>query len=228
MNSISKRLKYILEIKGITRYKLSKISGISETGLSRIVNNVSNPNKSTLKSISDALDVSIDWLLTGKGSMFKNEYNITYSKTDTISERLAYFKTKNGLTYYDLGSALEITAGAMHGVVRRNEVTEQQIILISEKFGITKEWFLTGEGEMPTINNKKINDRNIEELATIDYVKEDNNKILDKEINFLKDTIVSLKDTITSLKETNELLRKENTRLESENKSLKRNVIKNI
>lgn len=99
MNDIGERLEYILKIKGITKYQLSKSSGVSEMALGRIVKNVSKPNKSTLKSISDALSISMDWLESGNGLMFSDSKE----------------SVPQGVPYYDL----DFTAGFL-------EVTNNQ------------------------------------------------------------------------------------------------------
>jgi transcriptional regulator with XRE-family HTH domain len=49
-----------MKIRNITRYKLAKMSGISETQLKRLFMGVTtDPRVSTVKAIAEALDVNI-------------------------------------------------------------------------------------------------------------------------------------------------------------------------
>lgn len=59
MNTI--RLLEILKERNISRYRLSKISGISECTITRLINEKNkDPKISTVKAIAKALDVDIN------------------------------------------------------------------------------------------------------------------------------------------------------------------------
>jgi len=57
------RLKEIRKLKGMSRYYLSKISGVNESTL-QMIENSENPNPTfrVMCKIADALDVSLDEL----------------------------------------------------------------------------------------------------------------------------------------------------------------------
>ena len=69
MNSLSERLDYLLEVNGISAYKLANATGISQATISRLKGGGKNPNTSTLKQIASYFEVNPDWLLSGKGDM---------------------------------------------------------------------------------------------------------------------------------------------------------------
>lgn len=56
-------LKEVRELKGISRYKLSKLSGVKESTLQNIENsNDPNPTFKVMCKIADALDITLDEL----------------------------------------------------------------------------------------------------------------------------------------------------------------------
>ena len=207
------RILQIIEYK-----KLNKRKFYIETGLSNgFLDKVKDIGSSKIEQIlNNYPDINPEWLLTGNGSMLKDIeiYNIGI---DTIAEKLLYFKIQNGLTHYDLVGNLKITPLKMKELIDTNQVTEEHINAISEKFRISNEWFLTGKGEMPKIKKEKM-----ERFSEPPSIKEDNKtSILETENKLLKETIVSFKETNISLKETNELLKDKIKSLETEIESLK-------
>lgn len=221
--------EFLKENKFINTY--TELASVLKTNKSGINDLKTGKKKVSVENIQNMINsysfFSAEWLLTGKGSMLK-DIEIYNSGIDTISERLAYFKTKNGLTYNDLGNILGLTSSAMYGIIKRNEVTEEQIIFISEKFGITKEWFLTGRGKTPEIKNKEIKTKNINDFineSTTNYLKENNKiTILEKENEFLKETNSSLKETVISLRDTNKSIKEINELLKNKIKDLESDI----
>jgi len=74
---------------------------------------------------------------------------------DTAAERLEYYKRQKGLTYSDLAKPLGITSDAIRVAMNRDKVKEVYINIISEKFGVSKEWIVFGVGEMEKIVTKE-------------------------------------------------------------------------
>lgn len=66
----NERLCSVLKTLNIDTNEAANRVGLSYTTMHRIVTNANNPNKSTLKSIANGLNLNYDWLLTGKGKMF--------------------------------------------------------------------------------------------------------------------------------------------------------------
>ncbi|WP_058830755.1 helix-turn-helix domain-containing protein [Paenibacillus polymyxa] len=63
---IEENVNQLLEVRDWTIYRLSKESGVSLTVLYSLGSKKRGPNAETLLKISDALDVTVDWLLKGE------------------------------------------------------------------------------------------------------------------------------------------------------------------
>lgn len=62
---IGENIKYFAELKGMSSYKLSKETEISNSYLSDLINGKqNNPSIEIIKKISKALDVAVDVLIT--------------------------------------------------------------------------------------------------------------------------------------------------------------------
>ena len=81
---MKERIKQARLLRKYSQKKLADIIGISDAALSKIESGKNNPSKTTLKAIADALDVSLDWLKTGDGSMMRENETDTL---DTIARR---------------------------------------------------------------------------------------------------------------------------------------------
>ena len=88
MQSFSKRLKDIMESRGVLQAELAKKTGITETTVSRYCNGKRIPNIEALVKIAKALDVHTDLLL----GLEWNEYNTI----GALQKRLREVKEKLG------------------------------------------------------------------------------------------------------------------------------------
>ena len=70
---ISQRLKTAISTKYKTLKEFSKHSNIPYVTLQRYFSGTRKPNSDVLYDLSSQLDISIDWLLTGEGQIFKGE-----------------------------------------------------------------------------------------------------------------------------------------------------------
>ena len=64
---ISERIFYVMEQKNITQLELSKRTGIATSNISDWKKKKTNPKADCLVSICDALEITPEQLLTGKG-----------------------------------------------------------------------------------------------------------------------------------------------------------------
>lgn len=64
---ISERIFYVMEQKNITQLELSRRTGIATSNISDWKKKKTNPKADCLLSICDALDITPEQLLTGKG-----------------------------------------------------------------------------------------------------------------------------------------------------------------
>lgn len=58
------KIKIIMKQKNLTKYRLAKLTGLSESGLSDIFNgHKKDPRISTVKKIANALEVSVEEII---------------------------------------------------------------------------------------------------------------------------------------------------------------------
>lgn len=60
---IGDTLKTLLDQKGVTQYRMAVDLGMTHAGVSRIINNQTNPNLLTLIKFADYFKVSTDYIL---------------------------------------------------------------------------------------------------------------------------------------------------------------------
>lgn len=69
-NDIGMRLRHARKLKGLSQYDLAKAAGVKQASISQLETGESKSFKgTTLVSFAQILDVSPDWLNTGKGQM---------------------------------------------------------------------------------------------------------------------------------------------------------------
>lgn len=94
-NSIIKQniLKY-LEYKGITPYRFYKENDVTR-GILTQNNGITEEN--LLKFVRFAQDISLDWLLTGNGSMLKTETPLEDTSNDVLTPENGVLNTLKGI-----------------------------------------------------------------------------------------------------------------------------------
>lgn len=75
--SIGSRLRDTLNSRGLSLASFASKSGIAYRSLQNYVAGEQNPGAEALLKIKEALGLSIDWLLTGEGSQFIEERDVT-------------------------------------------------------------------------------------------------------------------------------------------------------
>ncbi len=86
---IGQRLKQKRIEKSLTLLELSNLTGIPNGTLSKYENNVNNPSLENLYSLSQILEASINWIITGKeelSNLSEEEINIL-EKYKILTER---------------------------------------------------------------------------------------------------------------------------------------------
>ena len=64
LTSLAARLKAIREAKGMTKYRLAKVSGVSETYIYRIERGlIKNPRRDTLQKLASGLNITLAQLV---------------------------------------------------------------------------------------------------------------------------------------------------------------------
>lgn len=87
----------LLQAHGITPYKVSKETGVSQSTLSDWKRGISTPKQDKLQKIADYLGVSLDYLMTGE-----EKENDRYCLNDETAEMAqALFENKNLRVLFD-------------------------------------------------------------------------------------------------------------------------------
>lgn len=97
--NIPKRLKSTMAEKHISQSTLASELGVRQTTISNYLNGVNKPKKGTLIAIAKFLEVSEDWLRTGKGPKALPQEIPTNEKFSYINRKIKEIKT---LTKQDL------------------------------------------------------------------------------------------------------------------------------
>lgn len=80
----------LLQIHGITPYKVSKETGVSQSTLSDWKRGISTPKQDKLQKIADYLGVSLDYLMTGE----EKEADRYYINEETAEMAQTLFKNR--------------------------------------------------------------------------------------------------------------------------------------
>lgn len=62
LNDVQSRVEFIIDLRGITKTKLSEDSGLASSTIWNLLNNYRSPTPNTYKKLSKGLEVSEDWL----------------------------------------------------------------------------------------------------------------------------------------------------------------------
>ena len=88
MKSIGERIVGLMEKEYLTQKELATMAGVTESTLSRYINNERNPKAEILANIATALNTTSEFLLSGKESEtdFNTTYGIVARGVKTMSE----------------------------------------------------------------------------------------------------------------------------------------------
>ncbi len=150
------RLKVLLENKGITVYRVSKDTGISNQLLSNYINGISEPRKDKLKILAEYFNVNIGWLLTGLGDILSNGDN---EVLNIIAEKAPKYKRVKQISTSDINwiqiPFIPVHARANFAESFETNVHETESVLIPRIPGINYEngriFEVDGDSMEPTL-----------------------------------------------------------------------------
>lgn len=87
----------LLQKFGVTPYKISKETGVTQTSLSNWKNGKSKPSTKTLQKIADYFGVSVDYLMTGE----EKEGDKYYINEETAEMAQALFENRDLRVLFD-------------------------------------------------------------------------------------------------------------------------------
>lgn len=88
----------LLQINGVTPYKVSKETGVSQSTLSDWKRGISTPKQDKLQKIADYFGVSLEYLMTGKEKDGEDKY---YLNDETAEMAQTLFENKNLRVLFD-------------------------------------------------------------------------------------------------------------------------------
>ena len=93
----------LLQAHGITPYKVSKETGVSQSNLSDWKRGISTPKQDKLQKIADYLGVSLDYLMTGE----EKENDRYYLNDETAKVAQEIFENKELRALFDVQRDME-------------------------------------------------------------------------------------------------------------------------
>jgi transcriptional regulator with XRE-family HTH domain len=127
MNSIGKRLEYLIEKKGITAYELSSSTGISQSTLSRIIHKGSKPNLKNSDILAKYFQIKKEWLINGSSD------NNDISESEQLNEPGSEY-VKEGSPVVELNKLLEFEADKTENPLKNTEVLKDKTISVLERW----------------------------------------------------------------------------------------------
>jgi len=131
INTLSERLKHLLERNGLTSYQLCKKVNLNQSTLSRILNKNSKPNASNLKTICNYFNVSEEWFLTGnekesttkgvKSSLETEIEKIVAAKLEENKKIVKAELQENKKELQDLNTKLDVVSEALSELILERE-----------------------------------------------------------------------------------------------------------
>ena len=149
--TFAERLTFIMKQKKMSAYKLSCLTGLSQSNISFYKSGRNMPKSEAIVKLTQALDVDKLWLLNGEGEMNKSVTIKTINKMGTINERVKKIMEIYRLNATSLGAKLGTPNGMISQIIsgRQSKPSFDLLVKISEAFPeISEKWLLKGEGEM--------------------------------------------------------------------------------
>lgn len=100
------RFVQLLQEKGITAYRVSKETGVTQTTLSDWKTGRATPKTATLQKIADYFNVSLDWLTGSSEYRNINDYNNT--DIDNVYFSFAKEAQNEGIDPEDIKTAIDM------------------------------------------------------------------------------------------------------------------------
>lgn len=100
--TIGQRLKEVIDYKGLSPYKLHVGTKISQSTIGRIIKDEGTPNKSTLLTIADFLNVNLEWLLNGVGEMEAISSDLVVNVDTASPFEVIYLENNNSNSFIQL------------------------------------------------------------------------------------------------------------------------------
>ena len=110
---ISERIKMLIDAKDMSANSFAKTIGVSQRTLSYYINGRTPSLDFILVVLNSISDISAEWLLRGKGSMFLSDnQSVDESIVDHLNHRITWLEAQNALLREQAGLPSEKREGA--------------------------------------------------------------------------------------------------------------------
>ena len=189
--------------------KFEIYAGFSTGYISNMKKNSGNISSDVILKLKDKFpNLNLDWLINGKGAIFKSE------ELPTIKERLAYFLEKEKIDVADFCESIGILQA--YYIEIKDSISQSKLKKIREKYPeLDTKWLMTGEKAMFKYEAQPLNDQfgaintnyqgsfkdvhtsinNTDEINEISQLKKEN-ILLRKEIEKLKNDLLNEKERL--------------------------------
>lgn len=166
MTTLNDRILSVRICKGLSQLDFSKIIGISRSSLSEIENGKTRPSADLIVGITTGFsDINTDWLLTGKGEMYRQTEQPTASEPElnhavgivtpsAILNRMNL--VSNTVGDAQLSKAMQESTNTLKQWRKNGQVPYEACEYMAEKYKVSLKWLITGFGDM---NSKDTMDR---------------------------------------------------------------------
>lgn len=161
--TLGERLKHISEIVGGVKILADHLQ-MKSPGLYSYFHDRTKPGAGLLLRFF-SLGFSIDWIITGKGSMYnntdagrrrRNSVVLNSIILATFGERLKMFAESKFGKINELAKAAGIEKSKINGLIRENTPPDVKSLQRLAQLGCNINWLLTGEGEMTFQQNSDL------------------------------------------------------------------------
>lgn len=101
--TINERIKAIVDASGKSVRAYAEFSGLAQTTLNDCIKGVTEPKFGFIdKIITAEPTISPDWLLMGRGDMFRSENNVVNLQSAATQDQEPYFVNSSGVKYFEM------------------------------------------------------------------------------------------------------------------------------
>lgn len=148
--NINERIKHLRISLHLSQETFAERIDLKGSAISHLENGRRGITRQNINSICREFGVNEDWLRTGSGDMFENVEEVNrVENAVNLNERLKELRATLGISQVALARRVGVTRAAISRLESgSNGFTNQMIKSICREFGVNKEWFITGNGDM--------------------------------------------------------------------------------
>lgn len=141
------RIKELRNLLGLSHADFGKKIGL-EAGTIYSWERTGKVPEAKLQRIAKAFRVSYEWLLYGKGAIFKEGSEGTDDDGNGLAERLKKLRKAVGLTQEEFAKKIDVNGTSITGWEKNGRIPLAKRQLIAKTYNARITWLETGEGEM--------------------------------------------------------------------------------